>query len=504
MFMWGYQQHFANFLQRYAERVLSRLGARLGHSTLLVGVLRPGETNALPICIEPENGPLKEALFTNLADQIESIRRNHPDKDVRFGDEPRNRDHPEQIRRDSVRQAVAARLSDHDQVAGTSSLLSDPQIVGKYDVCPVLQFRAEDWNRLLQLKKEEYQGYALYRGLVEAVVYKILRDAVIALGKKDPGRYFDTFERDEIDVLRSAGRQLMYSAACVGGNVDGLDGLLFEECNKIASRRDEGREGAGGMVIARKGHPAIQVELQLTESIPLSDPGWARKILQVASPDLSLLSDGVNVYGLGSLGDKYDAGAEDAFIVRFLGHHKWELRHSDDVLMRVEYSVPELPRPKLDESSFKEKAARVFGGLRPGDAEELWRVVSTAIRQSHGTLIVITPAAETEAQRLRHQGTAIAPLRLTNEMITRVTSIDGALLIDRSGICHAIGVILDGLASPKGTPSRGARFNSAIRYVESAKSANTEVLAIVVSEDGSVDVLPDLPAQVEALKKKGC
>ena len=89
-------------------------------------------------------------------------------------------------------------------------------------------------------------------------------------------------------------------------------------------------------------------------------------------------------------------------------------------------------------------------------------------------------------------------------MITRVTSIDGALLIDRSGICHAIGVILDGLASPKGTPSRGARFNSAIRYVESAKSANTEVLAIVVSEDGSVDVLPDLPAQVEALKKKGC
>jgi DNA integrity scanning protein DisA with diadenylate cyclase activity len=70
-----------------------------------------------------------------------------------------------------------------------------------------------------------------------------------------------------------------------------------------------------------------------------------------------------------------------------------------------------------------------------------------------------------------------------------ITAIDGAVLIDPTTTCYAIGVILDGLASNKGTPSRGARYNSAIRYVETCKYP---CLAIIVSEDGSIDLVPDL------------
>jgi hypothetical protein len=60
----------------------------------------------------------------------------------------------------------------------------------------------------------------------------------------------------------------------------------------------------------------------------------------------------------------------------------------------------------------------------------------------------------------------------------------------------AIGAILDGLATDAGYPSRGARYNSAIRYVASSSHA---CLAIVVSEDGMINVVaPGPAAQVAA------
>jgi len=68
-----------------------------------------------------------------------------------------------------------------------------------------------------------------------------------------------------------------------------------------------------------------------------------------------------------------------------------------------------------------------------------------------------------------------------------VTAIDGAVLLDPDAYCYSIGVILDGKAAPgRGTSTRGARFNSAIRYVETSPYP---CLAIVVSEDGMVDVI---------------
>jgi hypothetical protein len=47
-------------------------------------------------------------------------------------------------------------------------------------------------------------------------------------------------------------------------------------------------------------------------------------------------------------------------------------------------------------------------------------------------------------------------------------------------------VILDGKASGRGTSTRGARYNSAIRYVETSPYP---CLAIVVSEDGMVNII---------------
>lgn len=58
---------------------------------------------------------------------------------------------------------------------------------------------------------------------------------------------------------------------------------------------------------------------------------------------------------------------------------------------------------------------------------------------------------------------------LDKSLIRNVASIDGAILLDSTGICHSIGVILDGIATEKGRSDRGARYNSAVRYVENNK-----------------------------------
>jgi hypothetical protein len=179
---------------------------------------------------------------------------------------------------------------------------------------------------------------------------------------------------------------------------------------------------------------------------------------------------------------------EDLFDISFLGHHYWELNHRGKTLMRVRYGVPELPRTPFDEKKFRLDVRRIFKSTTDRDLDRLTELVRTAEHEAHGTLLIITEAAESEAGRLSGQGTPIEPCLLTPELLGVLTPIDGAILLTPVGICHGIATILDGRATRAGDPGRGARFNSAVRYVES----EWPCIAIVVSEDGGIDFVPDL------------
>lgn len=130
------------------------------------------------------------------------------------------------------------------------------------------------------------------------------------------------------------------------------------------------------------------------------------------------------------------------------------------------------------------------------------------MEQRHGTMLVFSEKAKAEAHRLRKQSISIEPTLLTPELVRRITGIDGAMMLTPKGICHAISVILDGILTDVGDPSRGARYNSALRYLGSTQSPT---MCLVVSRDGNVDLLPQLRKQirksdikvyVEALKSK--
>jgi hypothetical protein len=159
--------------------------------------------------------------------------------------------------------------------------------------------------------------------------------------------------------------------------------------------------------------------------------------------------------------------------------------------MGVRFSQPYLPKLVGYESKLRQDLPRIFNGI-PNDATELLvSLVRQAERERHGTLMVISAEAAAESARLSNQATPIEPCVLTPELLGHLTGIDGAVLVDTNGLCHALGVILDGQATENGEPGRGARFNSAIRYVQSAIDRDISTMAIVVSEDGGVDVIPN-------------
>jgi hypothetical protein len=71
--------------------------------------------------------------------------------------------------------------------------------------------------------------------------------------------------------------------------------------------------------------------------------------------------------------------------------------------------------------------------------------------------------------------------------------MDGGVLVDEQGYCHAIGVILDGRACGGENPARGSRFNNAVRYLESPAPL---AVVVVYSADGGIDILPRLRPRV--------
>ena len=378
-----------------------------------------------------------------------------------------------------------------DEAALTTYSTFPCQVNKNYVVCLVLQTARNDYEALPHLQKslsEDERGDKCHvePSLMSSVISVFLEDCQEEISKREPGQGFGR-GRDPKEFLRDAGRRLMYTASATGKEFYGLHGM-FEACNIISSLQYEGAEGAGHLVVAAKNHPALDLRIEFTDPPTFTEYRAIRKLLQLCGKDTWLLSDSYHVYGLGSVKPgAYDPSLENLFAIRFVKHHCWELTHDGHALMQTTYGEPRFPKPSFDEGRFKTTLQRVIPGVTPAATEELIALARTASEAKHGTMLVISSDAAGEAVRLEKQALRIRPLKLSRDQLAPGTSIDGAILLDATASCHAIGVILDGHASPSGTPSRGARYNSAVRYVGEKKNC----VAIVVSEDGTVDVVPN-------------
>jgi hypothetical protein len=211
----------------------------------------------------------------------------------------------------------------------------------------------------------------------------------------------------------------------------------------------------------------------------------------MGSGETPLIAGYSAIFGVGQVSDV----SAPPFRIDFLDQQQWDFRRGDQILLRTRFGEPSLPQEPIGEARFLDNFKRIFPEAGEQAASRFRIVLDLLLKQPRGSMLVVAEDAASEARRLGHQGTLIEPVPLTGQLLDKATRIDGTILADPHGTCHAIGVILDGEANSSCTPSRGARYNSALRYVD-AKSAKR--LAFVISEDRTLDIIPMLRPRVSA------
>lgn len=368
---------------------------------------------------------------------------------------------------------------------GMTSISSGPFRVHGYDMIAIVECDQASFDRFKpgqMNNKQEQAGNPL--GLLEASIRSCLEWITNELshGLSD----WHNFSQGDVDaILRRAGSTVCSSAQNATEEGPFLGPDLFLGLDSISALTYEGEGCTGTIALMRADRVSSLQPLLFKEPIALSDAALVRKLLETTAPPFVVATNRSGLNGLVSIDQKHQNCTD--FYVRFTGQHRWRLNWGDQPIMDCRFGFPALPSDGLSVDHFSSTFRRVFT-----DAEEeltaIWPIVQETISSLSGALLVVTRDAEAEAARLAEQSTPIVPRRLLPGEAKNASKIDGAVILEPDGICHAIGAILDGPAVDGGSRSRGARFNSALRYVR----ANIHSLAIVKSEDGHIDLLPRL------------
>jgi hypothetical protein len=363
---------------------------------------------------------------------------------------------------------------------------SPPILINEHVIFAVMKFSQKIMNSYYTVGKNPiYNDHSIPRSFVESVIKIFLQRCSDTFQVSNKREKENVFQHESDEILRNAGRMLMYIPTLASKGKIGFK-QLFNICNSISTLKYEGSECAGQILIAKKSHLDINVSILFEKPISLTEYRAIRKLLEISTEKLALLSDSACVYGFGNIKNSYNENSEDIFTVAFKRQNSWTFSHDKNVMMQIIKGIPNLAKDKVKEYDLKGDIREIFKDISDEKINKLCSVIQEIIKEKKGTMLVVTDGALQEAQRLEKQGIRIEPLELNSHTINNITKIDGAVLVDTSSNCYAIGVILDGLASAKGTSSRGARYNSAIRYVE---STNYQCFAVVVSEDGIIDII---------------
>ncbi|MCP3880251.1 MAG: hypothetical protein GY701_17955 [Sulfitobacter sp.] len=381
-------------------------------------------------------------------------------------------------------------LESAEEFADRRFFVSRSGSIDGYAVHTCVGVRRAIHETLVELDGEVHDRVTVSRSLTDAVLKEILREADTNLYLPDPGAGLRLMGRPSEDIVREASRN--FSRSCAVRTDELTGGSIFEDINAIAAQRYEGASANGRIILARNNHPAVSVALKMEAPVPTRRRRAVRKLLELSGDDMALLCDGFKIHGLGRT-DGYDGSDQDLFEIVVPKSATWELSHAGLPLMRSANGLASLPTPRVMRDRFDDTSERLFTGQSETDRDIVWQVIEGALEEAHGTMVVISAAAPAEAARLSGQATPIDPQVLAPELVAHVTPIDGALLIDSAGVCYAIGTILDGAAIEAGDPGRGARYNSALRYLA---AATEPTVIVIVSEDGSVEVLPMLNLRI--------
>lgn len=491
-YLWGYQPHFASTLKSVADQLFRKLDDSIVPDAFLVAINADKAEKHPKAVVEPPDHDFKAVDFERvleLTDEVSkataSVQYGYHAEDQKYGEAWVNREQRRDFRA-NVRRSVQTTIEGMSGHDNDKVYVSAAREVGPYFVFSVLILRAHDYNSHPQLHIAQRDRYSVVRSLLDAAASSFLTACYEAILRSLDGDSFVEFP-DTDAMLRSAGNTFMYTPTSACNEINGLRGG-FATCNEISTLTYERGVGSGRILLARTDHENLSESISFKNPPKLDNFRAVRKLLELADDGEALISNSDVVTALGKIVGNYDTSKEDLFAIEFVGHAKWQLVHGGIVLMRVEHGIPQLPQVERQITRFNETFERLFPESTARHRQVIRGIVRRATSLHHGTIIVISDQAESEAVRLGNQATSIEPVQLSDNLIEKAAQIDGAMLVSPDGICYAIGAILDGVASGKGSSERGSRFNSTVRYVYASQSA---CVGLVVSDDGMVDSVPE-------------
>lgn len=487
-FMWSYQPHFRTSVEVAVELAFKEIGFDGRVHVLLVGFDSTGQQE-YPICIEPEEGPFSPTDLERVAARADELYTQNPERNVIHTHPIAQKDFHESLHASMRSKALEEALKEAPAGQRYTFFSSRAARIGDYDVHVVIGIDNESLATVPQLWTEERNRMTITPSLVHAVIFGILIRARRALYIPDAGKGIGVLGAETTEINRTAAARLVLSVLYCAGYLFG--GSIGDLLSTISALPYEGRAGSGRIILGKTEHPAISVRMRFRDPIDFDDTRAVRKLIEASAGSDDLLSDGEHVIGFGSIDDNYDALSESVFTATFMQRGTWELSHDDRRLLRVQDGIPRLPKPPLNISYFQDLVQRRIPGA---DIPRLTELVLAASKNKHGAMLIISSDAPGEAARLTPQAWAVEPVHLSDERLPQLAEMDGGILIDANGRCHAVGVILDGIACGDENPARGSRYNNAVRYLKGSPPA---AVVAVYSADGSIDVLPILRDRVK-------
>ncbi len=487
--MWGYQEHFRIHYEILTQSVFDTIGFEGKPKVFLVGLAMSDEDVQHEVCVEPETGRPDQGFFSSLPERVVEGIPKHPNQQMFYGDPVTTKEQPENIRRQVITEEVLALLASEDQRSGLRSFASLAAPVADHYVVTVIQI-PQDSLAVHPVIRYRWMQEEAETNLLMECVRKILRQAEYETYRSwpDPGRTLGNDMQLEAEEIAVRAAKSLMRVPFIAGNA--MNQGLFEPLEQVTKLMYEGQICRGRIILAAADDPNLDHVLRLSNPVPLRQVRWLRKLLQMATRETALISGYDTVYGLGSTSDI----SSEPYAIDVVDRHQWDLRRGRNVLMHMRAGRPALPKEPISNERLAENMTRIFENISEASIARAKNVMDILFQLGRGSMIVFADDAAEEAERLKSQGTQIVPAALNKELLERATSIDGTIIADPDCVCHAVGIILDGSANAECTPERGSRYNSAVRYVGDGSQGR---MAMVLSEDGTLDIVPLLRKQVD-------
>lgn len=317
---------------------------------------------------------------------------------------------------------------------------------------------------------------------------------IIKLNKEKSSEYLD-FHGEIHPFIENLKRQLNVRIANRNYDeiyrlaVTNMDTLFYEhmsDFNEISLLKYEGKCNKGVIIYSDEKDDVIwNISLKFDNTIKLNEYKKIRKLLEVSSDtNALLLNKDFEAFAFGSI-----KSGQDNYEITFIEELSWKVKKNEKDYIELVKLQPVLPSKDRKDKEIIQELNKVFIDNSNVNREKLLNIIKKVKQQKKGTILVISENAEEESIRLNSCGIKVNATEIEDKIVSLVTSIDGALLIDNKGLCYSIGVILDGDEVGEGDSSRGARYNSALRYFRRQQQQNKKCLIVVVSEDGYINYI---------------